>query len=44
MMLVGAPGGVLLIGRATLQLVADPHALDHEHAVLDLDLAGRLAD
>src|SRR5207253_4809658 len=38
MMLVGAPGGILLIGRATLQLVADPNALDDEHAVLDLDV------
>jgi len=38
MMLVGAPGGVLLIGRATLQLVADPNALDDEHAAFDLDI------
>jgi len=39
MMLVRAPGGVLLIRRATLQLVADPNALDDEHAALDLDVA-----
>ena len=39
MMLVRAPGGVLLIRRATLQLVADPNALDDEYAALDLDVA-----
>ena len=39
MMLVRAPGGLLLIRRATLQLVADPNALDDEHAALDLDVA-----
>ena len=39
MMLVRAPGGVLLIRRATLQLVADPNALDDEHAALHLDVA-----
>ena len=38
MMLVRASGGVLLFRRTTPQLVADPNALDDEHAVLDLDI------
>ncbi len=37
-MLVRASGGVLLFRRTTPQLVADPNALDDEHAVLDLDI------
>ena len=41
-MLVRAPGGVLLFRRTTPQLVADPNALDDEHAVLDLDVPLRL--
>ena len=38
-MLVGAPGRRLLVRRATSQLIADPNALDDEHAVLDLNVA-----
>ncbi len=38
-MLVGAPGSILLVHRATSQLVVDPNALDDEHAVLDLNVA-----
>ena len=38
-MLVGAPGRRLLVRRATSQLIADPNALDDEHAALDLDVA-----
>jgi len=39
MMLVGAPGGVLLIRRTARQPVSDSNALDDEHAVLDLHIA-----
>ena len=38
-MLVGAPGSSLLVHWATSQLIADPNALDDEHAVLDLNVA-----
>jgi hypothetical protein len=38
-MLVGAPCRVLLVGRTTFQLIANPNSLDDQHALIDLDIA-----
>jgi hypothetical protein len=39
MMLVCPPRGILLIGRAAPKPVLNPNPFDHQHAVLQLDVA-----